>query len=208
MTFSFQKGMAIYKSTGKLQVETKKTSQIKVKVFESAPLIASRDSGAGLPRAKPEDKVYSERSLLQIVDTASLGRYLNLTSHQRKDLKPRAVMTKYILDHGLVFSPSMEALERVYFTFEKGDSDDRVVIIHMLEERSQKVTTIIRQQSFEAAHIDALLEQTDEKQSEVISVGSQFELVDAFTDKLRELSQNTLVIAIGFDVLTGGTGAV
>ena len=135
-------------------METRKPNQVKTKIYTNTPKIGSRDASGALPMALPEHKEYIEKTLSQIVDTPSTGSYLNLTSHSRKDMKPRAVIGKLILDHDLEFNPEMGDIQRVYFVIDRETEQTadelltRTRLIHMFECDTETMTTFILGSAF------------------------------------------------------------
>ena len=126
--------------------------------------------------------------MVGLLDTPAPGTYLNFNTYQKKDLRPRTVLNKQIVDRGLYFKPSPENVQVVYYTIVEGGAASILVgdqlMIYTLKNLFKSIPEDSRDCKFHVFE-------------------SVYEMAEAFFETLNRLSESIVTVALSFDSCLG-----
>lgn len=186
ITFSVKKGLRLVSTeNGKFVAKIEKNPELAI--YTNTPVVNDSNVLAPTPQMDPATLTVEASTLNDIKGKVSPNTYLNFESYEAKDLwNTRMLLNKIIIDRKLEFSPALDDIRVVYFNVVSVQRN--VVSIGVFDVRTDKITTVT---------IGCVSKETQGVSR--VGVSNRTDLVQAFVDMLAEMSQESLVVAIGFN---------
>ena len=194
ITISEKQGVRILsQENGKLKNQVERNPMFKI--YTNTPLIAEKNSLAPLPKVDTATLQFDKVTLNNLKGKPVNGRYLNFTSNalrlSDKSACPRTILDKWILDNECYFNVTEEAIRVVYITLHHIGRELRS--IGLLDSFSGK-RVVINLTDENVNHPDATC----------IQVQNASDLAITLMDHLLKLSEEHLVLALGFRISMDG----